>query len=237
MDDKLDQFVERVKAASKENLKAVVLFGSAVSGEFHAKHSDLNLLCLVGAANIGALELLRPEFSWWVKQKQPLPLVFTLDELRRSADIFAIELIDIKAHHRMLFGEDFLNGLAVPLRLHRHQIERELHTNWLRLRQRILAIPNGEPHLELMLASISTFTTLFRHTLIAMGEPAPERNREAIERVAHLSGADPGGFLEVLDIREGKKNAKTMDIEAALQRFLAFVEAVTNEVDHRFADI
>jgi hypothetical protein len=70
-----------------------------------------------------------------------------------------------------------------------------------------------------------------------MGEPAPERNREAIERVAHLSGADPGGFLEVLDIREGKKNAKTMDIEAALQRFLAFVEAVTNEVDHRFADI
>jgi predicted nucleotidyltransferase len=237
MDDKLDQFVERVKAASKENLKAVVLFGSAVSGEFHAKHSDLNLLCLVGAANIGALELLRPEFSWWVKQKQPLPLVFTLDELRRSADIFAIELIDIKAHHRMLFGEDFLNGLAVPLRLHRHQIERELHTNWLRLRQRILAIPNGEPHLELMLASISTFTTLFRHTLIAMGEPAPERNREAIERVAHLSGADPGGFLEVLDIREGKKNAKTMDIEAALQRFLAFVESVTNEVDHRFADI
>ena len=236
MDDKLDQFVERVKSAAKENLKAVVLFGSAVTGEFHAKHSDLNQLCLVGAANTGALEPLRPEFTWWVKQQQPVPLVFTLDELRRSADIFAIELIDIKARHRMLVGEDFLSGLTVPLRLHRHQIERELHTNWLRLRQRILTIPSGETRLELMLASISTFTTLFRHTLIAIGEPAPERNREAIERVAHLAGADPGGFLEVLEVREEKKNGKTIDVEATLQRFLAFVEAVTNEVDQRFAD-
>jgi hypothetical protein len=236
MDDKLDQFVERVKSAAKENLKAVVLFGSAVTGEFHAKHSDLNLLCLVGAANTGALEPLRPEFTWWAKQTQPVPLVFTIDELRRSADIFAIEMIDIKARHRMLYGEDFLTRLTVPLRLHRHQIERELHTNWLRLRQRILTIPNGPQHLELMLASISTFTTLFRHTLIAMNEPAPERNREAIERVAHLSGADPGGFLEVLDIREEKKSAKTIDVEATLQRFLTFVEAVTNEVDQKFAD-
>jgi predicted nucleotidyltransferase len=236
MDDKLDRFVARVKSAAKENLKAVVLFGSAVSGEFHAKHSDLNLLCLVGTANTGALEALRPEFSWWVKQPQPVPLVFTLDELRRSADIFAIELIDIKARHRMLYGEDFLYGLAVPLRLHRHQIEREMHTNWLRLRQRVLTIPPGSPHLELMLASISTFTTLFRHTLMAIGEPSPEHNREAIERVAHLSGADPGGFLEVLDIREEKKNAKAIDIEATLQRYLAFVDAVTNEVDQRLGD-
>ena len=31
--------------------------------------------------------------------------------------------------------------LTVPLRYHQHQVERELRTNWLKLRQTMLIIP------------------------------------------------------------------------------------------------
>ena len=96
MEAKLGELVERLKSASSQNLKAVVLYGSAVTGEFHAKHSDLNILCVVERGGAPELEELHAAAEWWMRQRNPAPLVFTMDELRRSADIFSIELLDIK---------------------------------------------------------------------------------------------------------------------------------------------
>ena len=63
-----------------------------------------------------------------------------------------------------------LANFEVSLRLHRLQVERELRTNWLRLRQAILmAPPKPKIRLGIMLSSNSAFCTLFRHALIAFG--------------------------------------------------------------------
>ena len=47
MEAKLTELVSRLKAAAEANLKSVVLYGSAVTAEFRAGHSDLNVLCIV----------------------------------------------------------------------------------------------------------------------------------------------------------------------------------------------
>jgi len=234
MESKLTELVDRLKSAAGNNLKAVVLYGSAVAGEFHEKHSDLNILCLVESAGSADLEQLHPVAEWWARQGNPAPLVFTLDELKRSADIFAIELLDIKQHHRLLYGVDIFADLEVPLRLHSLQVERELRTNWLRLRQAILTAPRKKRvHLDLMLGSISAFCVLFRHALIAVSAPPAHMRREAVDGVASLAGADPSGFHAILELREGKRKERDIDIEATLQTYLEFVEVVTDEIDRR----
>jgi len=58
--------------------------------------------------------------------------------LRHSADVFAIELLDMKQHRRMLLGEDFFDSVDVPMTLHRLQVERGLRTGVIRLRQAFL---------------------------------------------------------------------------------------------------
>jgi hypothetical protein len=232
MEALLSELVGRLKVAVADNLKAAVLYGSGVAGEFHAGHSDLNVLCIVEHAGSADLEKLHAPAEWWIRQGHPAPLVFTLDELRRSADIFAIELLDMKQHHRMLFGEDFFAGLDVPLRLHKLQVERELRAGWLRLRGAVVTAPQKKKaHLEIMLASVSTFCTLFRHALVAMGHPMPASKRDAVEGVAKLGGADPAAFLAILDLRGGKRKPGDIDIEESLHGYLEFVEVVTNEVD------
>jgi ABC-type transporter Mla MlaB component len=235
MEAKLKELVDRLQAAAKANLQAVALYGSATTGEFHEGHSDLNVLCLVQRANSSDLEILHGVAEWWIKKGNHAPLIFTRDELQRSADIFAIELLDMKSRHRILFGENFLTGLEVPLNLHRLQVERELRTNWLRLRQAILAAPLTEKaHLSIMTQSLSTFCALFRHALFALGQPLPATKREAVANVAALTNADSSSFQALLDLREGKQNKK-IDVEPSLRSYLAFVEAVTNEVDRRLA--
>jgi predicted nucleotidyltransferase len=234
MEAKLSELVGRLKSAGQANLKAVVLYGSAVTGEFVKDHSDLNILCVVERAGSSELEHLHPVADWWTRQGNPSPLVFTFDEIVRSADVFAIELLDMKSHHRMLLGTDFFDDLQVPLRLHRLQVERELRTSWVRLRRGILAAPRRKKvHFGLMRESVATFCALFRHVLIALGQPAPLTKREAVGAVASLVGADPSGFHTILDFREGKSKESGIDIEATLQTYLEFVEVVTNEVDRR----
>jgi predicted nucleotidyltransferase len=234
MEAKLTELVSRLQSAAKENLKAVVLYGSAVTGEFRAGYSDLNVLCVVEHAGSADLEHLHAPADWWVRQGNHPPLVFTLEELQRSADVFAIELLDIKHHHRMLFGEDFLGNFEVPMHLHRLQVERELRTDWLRLRQVVVAAPlSYKAHLAIMSQSLSAFCALFRHALIALGQPAPATKREAVTAMAALSGADPSAFHAMLDLREGKRKARSVDVEASLHAYLEFVEVVTNEMDRR----
>lgn len=234
MEAKLSELVNRLKSAAGDNVKAVVLYGSAVSGEFHAAHSDLNTLCIVERAGAADLERLHPVAEWWIKERNPAPLLFTMEELRRSADIFAIELVDIKRHHRMLLGADFLDGFDVPMRLHGLQVERELRTGWLRLRQAVLAAPHQKKmHLGIMLESVAAFCTLFRHAMLAVGQAMPGNKRESVDAVAGLSGGNPAGFHTILDLRHGKRKEKEVDIEATLATYLEFVEVVTNEVDRR----
>jgi hypothetical protein len=235
METKFDELVSRLRSAAGANLKAVVLYGSAATSEFQSKHSDVNVLGLVDRAAVQELEALHEVTQWWMKQNNPAPVIFTLDELMRSSDVFAIELLDMKHRHRMLFGEDFLEKMDVPLRLHRLQVERELRTNWMRLRQAIVATPpKKRVRLDIMLASVVTFCVLFRHALIGLGQGEPHTKREAVGGMAALTGADASGFNSILEFRAGNLREKEIDIEATLQTYLEFVEVATNEVDRRF---
>ncbi len=234
MEAKLTDLVNRLKASARENLRAVVLYGSAVTGEFREGHSDLNVLCLVNSARSTDLEHLHAAAEWWVRQGNAAPLIFTLDELHRSADVFAIELLDIKRHHRILHGDDFLTDFEVPLRLHRLQVERELRSSLIRLRQGIVAAPlSNRDHLGIMTQSISVFCSLFRHAVAAMDQPFPATKDDAVAAVAAATGADPSAFYAILELRQGKRKQGEIDVEASLHAYLEFVEVVTNEVDRR----
>ncbi len=232
----LEEFVAKLKGVAGANLDSVVLYGSAAAGDYQHGFSDFNVLCLVHRLDAGALAALRPAIAWWRERGQPNPMVFTLDELQRSADVFAIELLDIKARHKVLSGTDHFAGLNVPMDLHRVEVERELRTNVIRLRELYLAAgTDTKRHLALMSESLSSFATLFRHSLIALGQPAPENKREIFSALgAHLNfSAAP--FVAVLEAREDKHKAAALDVAETFRGFLEGVTRAADEVDRRLA--
>src|SRR5579863_3030540 len=120
-DHDLTELAAKLKDAAAGNLLSVILYGSAATEEFHEGHSDVNILCVVKTLGREDLAKLHAPSAWWVKKGHPAPLFLTQDELRHSADIFAIEFLDIKAAHRVLHGEDLVAGLEIPMKLHRLQ--------------------------------------------------------------------------------------------------------------------
>lgn len=231
-DKKLDEFLTRMRSAAPANLECVILFGSAVAGDFHPEFSNLNLFCVLHDTSFAALQALAPVAQWWEGQKQPPPLFMTRHELQRSNDLFTIELLDMQQHHRVLFGDDVLLELQIPMDLHRVQVEYELREKLILLRQQMLLSSGNSRRLwELLVRSVSSFVTLYRHALIALGHPAPVGKRQTVQAIAELLKFDPSAVNQVLDVRENKAKPRSMDVNDLFSRYLAIAEQVAAAVD------
>jgi predicted nucleotidyltransferase len=230
----INEFVVKMRAAAGTNLVAAILYGSAAAGDDIPEYSDVNLLCVLGETSVAAIEALAPVMQWWGKQKHRLPLLMGAEEMRRSADVFSIEFLDIRRNHRLLWGEDILKTLEIPLRLHRAQVEYELREKTILLRQRLLtaSVTGGnEAKWDLLLRSLPAFGTLFRHALIALGDEGARSQREAAVALANKTGVDTAVFGELMDIRERRKDRKVSDGDAMFARYLKLAEEVTAAVD------
>ena len=228
----IDEFVERMRAVAGTNLLAAILYGSVAAGDYVADYSDVNLLCVLRETSFASIEALAPAIEWWGRQKHRVPLLMSAEEMRRSADVFSIEFLDMRRHYRVLWGEDVLQTLEIPMRLHRAQVEYELREKTILLRQRLLmAAGNAEAKWELLLRSLPAFGTLFRHALIALGDAGAGSKREAAAALAGKLGVDSTVFGELLDIRERKKDRKAEKVDEIFARYLKLVEQVTAAVD------
>src|ERR1700678_2754958 len=152
-EDKLQEIVTRLQRACGDNLLSVVVYGSAAREDFHEKFSDLNLLVVLTQLVPASFAPLSDVLQWWTRdEKLRPPLVMTLEELRESADVFAIELVDIQRSHKTLFGADVVAGIHVPMNLHRVEVEHELRTTLLRLRHHFLLGSDNDDELRAVLA-------------------------------------------------------------------------------------
>ncbi len=228
----IDEFVKRIREAGGANVESVILFGSAVAGDFHPERSNLNMFCVLRDASFDSLRALTPVTRWWDRQKQPPPLCMTREELERSTDVFPIELLDMQQHHRVLFGDDPLLELTIPMNLHRVQVEYELREKLILLRQHVMMASESEGRLaEVLLRSVSSFSTLFRHALIALGEATPGNKREAIKSLERRLDLDFSAALQVLDARERKADLKSTNLRDLAARYLHAISSVAAAVD------
>src|SRR6266478_1849977 len=189
---KLGELVKRLKEFAAANLESVILFGSAARGNFREGHSDLNVACILHSLTVEELGRLAHVVRWWcVEQKEPAPLFFTREELKHAADVFAIEILDMKHGRRVLYGADVVAEIEVPMNLHRVQIEHDLRTTILKLRQHYLRAPGNAKELAPILRkSFSGVLTLLRHLVIAFGEEPPVAAHDIVARAAELTGSN-----------------------------------------------
>jgi len=233
-DSKLTELVKRLKEFVATNLECVILFGSAARGDFREGHSDLNVVCILRSLSVEELGRLAGVVKWWcVDQKEPEPLFFTHEELRQAADVFAIEILDMKQGRRVLYGEDLVANIEVPMNLHRLQIERDLRTVLLKLRQHYLRAPGNSHELApLLRKSFSGVLTLLRHTLIAFGETPPVHAKEIVARAGTLTGADSSALAPLMHLREtGEFHGEIVPVYEA---YLKALEKVLHALDHHF---
>jgi predicted nucleotidyltransferase len=223
--------VDRLRKAERDRLVSVILYGSAASGNHHGEFSDLNVLCVLTRVAPAELADAEPIFKWWRAQGNPSPLLLSEEEVRDSTDCFPIEFHDMQERRRVLFGPDVVEKLVIDKTFYRAQVEMELRTKLLRLRQKAGSVlSDKQALLRLMIDSVPNFLVLSRHALLVSGLPAGLQKREIARELTRI-GVDARPFDTLLDLREQKKKAGDVDPEALFESYLRQIEAVVAHVD------
>lgn len=232
-DQLLQELVDRLRLAAPDNIEAVVLYGSAARAEFSKDFSDLNVLCIVSSLDPESMRAVAPVVRWWSHDNhQRPPLFWTVEELRQSADVFPIEMLDIQDAHRTLFGNDVLASIEVPTNLHRVEVERELRVALLKLRQHYIVAERDKKELAAVLAkSASAIKTLLRHALIACGEAAPQNREQLLTRVEQVFSVSAVGLRKAHQFREQPPNDS--ELENAYAAYLQALSTIVQQIDQR----
>jgi hypothetical protein len=202
----LEQLVPKLEIAFSGRLVSVVLYGSAAAPGQSDRFSDLNILCVLKEITPRELADGEPIMRWWKELGNPAPLLMSEEEVTNSADSFPIEFRDMQHRRRVLFGPDPIADLVVHNTQYRIQVEHELRSNLLRLRQQGATILSDSPALlTLCVDSVSTFCVLGRHALTLAGVTPAEDRRAVVRQIANEIPADMASFESLLDIRESKK--------------------------------
>lgn len=227
----INDFVARLRDAAGMNLVSVILYGSSAAGDYVRDVSDTNLLSVLRDTSFAELTKIAPVVEAWTKNNQRTPLLMGIEELKRAADVFSIELLDMQHSYKVLWGEDVLRTLAIPMRFHRVQLEYELREKTILLRQGLIAAAGNPQRMwQLLQRSLPSFATLFRHALIELGEPAASK-MEAVRKLAAKVGVELSATLQLLEIRERKGDPGKTDVYDLFARYLREVEQVTSAVD------
>jgi hypothetical protein len=229
----LEKFVEAMKDVFKDNLESIILYGSQAGDESSAKHSDHNILLVLKEIRFEDMKASGKAISAWVKNGNPAPLLFTGEILKESTDVFPVEFFDIKDNYKLLFGTDLVSGLKIDNTHLRHELEFELKGKLIKLRQGYMMYSQDNKKVqELLIRSISTFLTLFKHTVRLFGQVPPKKKVDALEPLSQKTGINKQVFLNVFNMKLGDKAALKLDVEQVVQEYITEIEKVIKVVNN-----
>jgi predicted nucleotidyltransferase len=232
LEQKLSGLIERLTSAFGDRLVSAILYGSAAAGDWHTQRSDLNVLCVLDRLTPAELAKSEPVFRWWREQGNPPPLLLTAEEVTTSSDCFPMEFHDMRAHRRVLFGADVIRDVTVENVFYRAQVEHELRSKQIRLRQKAAELLSNPGQLvKLLTDSVSTFCVLGRHALILSGNEPRWKKSEIVAALEVALGRPMQAFSEILAIRESGKLPSGASAVALLEKYLAEIGALVCFVD------
>lgn len=231
MTHQFDAFIDDLKATHGQNLASVTLYGSAAAGDYIPEQSDYNLLIALNKITPKELRNAHACIREWVKLGHPVPVYFTVSELRNAADVFPIEFHQMEIARRVLYGSDVLAGLNISNESLRRQAEYELRTKLIQLRrQYIPASMSVEGLKNLMGDSLASFAAIFRALLTLEGVAAPATKREVVALTVKHFGLDGRSFEKIFNIRKNNFDQK-LDDTSANKLFGEYMEQIEKVID------
>lgn len=229
----LQVYATDVKSAFADQLEGLLIYGSAVRGEYLPGRSNLNLLLLVAGYDAATLKRYEPVHKRWSKEGVITPLFLTDQEIRASSALFPLEFVEIQEHHRVLGGRDPFVGFHVDMARVGDAVMQGLAGHVLRLRQRFVESGGANDAVMILLPLAVTSTVpLLRGIQRMRSWPVLAQSDAVIKDVADRLQIDLQGFHDALMLKRGIISPGPAEIPRLFDRYL---EAATTlaEVVHR----
>ena len=224
-------FAEAVRAALGEELVALVVYGSAASGDWVDRRSDVNTAIVVPRVTVDVLERLAPAVADARARGFALPALMDEEYLARARDTFPMEFDDIRRQHRVLAGRDPFAALTVERSALRRECEYEARAKLLRLRALFLETARTPEALEaLMTGSLKTFLVVLRHFLRLHHDEPAHGYADVLAAGERVLGPLPT-CTRLLRHRTGETSLAPAALRAEFGAYLGEIERIVAAVD------
>jgi predicted nucleotidyltransferase len=171
MENTVQVWAKELKKELGNNLVSVILYGSAVRGEYVRSRSDLNLMLVFKKLDLNHISKVGTLMRSKVRKQAPQLVFWTEEELVNAWDVFPLEFEDIKANHRCLVGKDLFAKRSVDKKRMRYQLEIELRSKLLNVRDSWLGLRRDKYALEMFLVKAgNSFDYLIRKAEAVFGK-------------------------------------------------------------------
>jgi predicted nucleotidyltransferase len=231
LQETLNDFVQNLQNIYKDNFISAVLYGSASSGEFIEKRSNLNLLVILKNADLGNLKKASSLINKW-RFRLINPLFFSEEYIRSSTDVFPIEFLDMKENYRVLTGRDILKDISIDTKNLRFQCEQELKVKLIALRQFYLRKSEDKPGLCVFLfKSFTSVMHILRNILRIKGKAPPYLKQDIIKSIALEFQIDVGSWEKILAAKNKQIKLGFNELKQLFINFVKDLEKIINFVD------
>jgi len=228
----LNPYCQEMVSLHGKNLKSIVLYGSATGADFVAKHSNVNLMIILNEVTQAALKESLKTVAKGRKRGIVAPLFLDNEHIRRSADVFPIEFLDIQDNHVTLYGEDPFASLTIDSGNIRLQCEHELKGKLIRVRQGYLERGLLKKDVAaLLVESLTSFIPIFRNMLRLKGQELPKTRRRVIEKTARVFEVSSSPFVKILECKEGAKVPDAKTVDEVLADYLSQLDKLAIAID------
>jgi len=228
----VEEFAREVSGALGPRLVALLLYGSAARGPYVAGRSDMNTLLVCDRIDDGLFTALESLVRAWTRAGHPPPLILTEQEWNDSADAFPIEYEEMREAHRLLAGRDPWAGIVVRREDVRRQLEYELLSKLVRLRQAYTAFWSDPRRLTAVVrSSVSGLLTMLRSVLRLSGVTPPAHPEALVRDAAARIGFAPDALDDVLADLRGERRLALGKHDPRAAAFLGVVAGTTEFVN------
>jgi hypothetical protein len=230
----LRAYVQDVVKTYGDQLDGVLLYGSAVRGEFVPGRSNVNLLLFVASYDVAVLKKYTGLHKRWSKEQIVVPLFLSRDDLQAAATVFPLEYLEIYDCHRTLWGQDPFVGFKVDQRHLVSEVLQGLRGNLLRVRQRFVEGGCTEEATTVLLPlSITTLLPVLRGVQRLLGRAVLSPCDALLDDLESQFGIDCAGLRDAWLLKRGRISPGQKEIPRLMDRYLGSLARLVAAVEAR----
>lgn len=226
-------FVEHLKSQMGGDLDSIVLYGSAVRGNFREGVSDVNVL-IVLKESVPRLHAIIAEGIDRAKV-QIEPFIVAKKVLGRALDVFAVKFQSIQRQHAILCGNSPFRDLKPDLTFQRFLAEQTLLNLRFRTVRAFVMIGRERKRYSHFIKEVVTplFIDL-SEPLRCEGIAIPEEFVDRIPVFQKEYDVDGEVFKELLAFHDSPRKLSSDEVLSFYSRLFLIFEQVTNWTEHRW---
>jgi predicted nucleotidyltransferase len=223
-------FAEDLKTVYGTNLISVVLYGSAASGEFRSKGSNINILTILDDAGLENLKKISKVVRKF-KYRRITPVFLTERYIDASRDVFPVEFLDMKDNHKIIYGKDILSEMSIDPKNMYFQCEHELKARLINLKRLYLKTSDAAVLRDALFKTFGSALHILR-TLIGLKDNVSGYKREdVLKDIARVFKVDVAGLGHILEARNRNLKLSGRKLDGLYAAFVKDLEGIVNSID------